>query len=469
MSIKHTVSILPGDGIGPEIMEAVQQIIKAARVNITWEECVAGKKAFEKGITSGVPEKTIASIAKNGVAIKGPLETPIGYGDRSANVTLRKLFETYGNIRPAKEIPGLKTAFSGRNINLLIVRENIEDLYAGIEYHQTPSAAESIKLITKHGCEKISRLAFELALSSGRKKVHCATKANIMKFTEGMFKHVFEEVSKDYPNIESNHIIIDNCAHQLVVNPEQFEIIVTSNLNGDILSDLASGLIGGLGVAPSANIGDKVSIFESVHGSAPDIAGKNLANPTALLLSACLMLRHLKEFKAAQMIEEALVYTLQEGKYLTADLTKEKIIIPTTTTKITQRIIENFGKKPANYLYGNFKNLNLPIKNSLDSKGEVLTPIGADVFIQYTGNVEDLASKLYSPHSDFELKSISCRGMQVWPKIPYAQVELMDLLCCHFLTKSKMTKKDLRSKLLELLAKESKNLPWMHIELVQKY
>lgn len=287
---------------------------------LAYEVREAGASVFRRGIASGVPQETIESIRKTRVVLKGPLETPVGYGEKSANVTLRKLFETYANVRPVREFPNVPTPYAGRGIDLVVVRENVEDLYAGIEHMQTPSVAQTLKLISWKGSEKIVRFAFELARAEGRKKVHCATKSNIMKLAEGTLKRAFEQVAQEYPDIEAVHIIVDNAAHQLVKRPEQFEVIVTTNMNGDILSDLTSGLIGGLGFAPSANIGNEVAIFEAVHGSAPKYAGKNVINPTAVLLSAVMMLRYLEEFATADLIENALLYTLEEGRVLTGDV-----------------------------------------------------------------------------------------------------------------------------------------------------
>jgi len=293
---KTPVTLIPGDGIGPECVEAARRIIEAAGVPLEWEIAEAGAEVFKKGLPSGVPAETMDSIARTRVALKGPLETPVGFGEKSANVTLRKLYETYANVRPVREMPGVTTPYSGRGIDLVMVRENVEDLYAGIEYMQTPGVAQALKLISDKGCEKIARFAFEYARSEGRTKVACATKANIMKLSEGTLKRVFERVAPDYPEIEPWHVIVDNAAHQLVKRPEQFEVIVTTNMNGDILSDLSSALIGGLGFAPSANIGNDVAIFEAVHGSAPKYAGKNVINPTAVILSGVLMLRYLGYF-----------------------------------------------------------------------------------------------------------------------------------------------------------------------------
>ena len=271
--MKKSVTLIEGDGVGPEVTQAAKRVIEATGLDIEWEVCEAGAKIFKKSLPTGIPQETIDSITRTKVALKGPLETPVGYGEKSANVTLRALFATYANTRPVRHIPGIKTPFKEHDIDFIVVRENLEDLYAGIEYLQTPTVAEALKLITRKGSEKIIRFAFELARAEGRKKVHCATKANILKLTEGLFKRTFEEVSQDYPDVEALHIIIDNCAHKMVVHPEGFDVIVTTNLNGDIISDLGSGLVGGLGVAPAANIGDEVAIFEAVHGSAPPLAG----------------------------------------------------------------------------------------------------------------------------------------------------------------------------------------------------
>ncbi|MFL5508397.1 MAG: isocitrate/isopropylmalate family dehydrogenase, partial [Gemmatimonadaceae bacterium] len=338
---KRKITVLPGDGIGPEVVDAALAIINATGVAVEFEKCEAGARGFQKGIPTGIPKETIESIERNRVVLKGPLETPIGHGNRSANVTLRTLFETYGNIRPVRELPGVQTAFTGRQLDIVIVRENIEDLYAGIEYMQTPGVAESLKLISREGCEKIVKLAFAFAIAEGRKAVHCATKSNILKLTEGLLQHTFEEIATQYPSLTSKHILIDNCAHQLAMRPEQFDVIVTTNMNGDILSDLTSGLTGGLGFAPSANIGNDVAIFEAVHGSAPDIAGKDKANPTALVLSAAMMLRHIGEGKAANDVEQAVLVTLESGIRTSDMMGVDK---PASTTAFTQAVISNLGK-----------------------------------------------------------------------------------------------------------------------------
>jgi len=335
---KRKITVLAGDGIGPEVVESALEIIKATGVLVEFEKCEAGARAFEKGIATGIPKETIESIERTHVVLKGPLETPIGYGNRSANVTLRTLFETYGNIRPVRELPGVQTAFTGRKLDIVIVRENIEDLYAGIEYMQTPGVAEGLKIISREGCEKIVKLAFAFAIAEERKRVHCATKSNIMKLTEGMLKRTFEAVAPEYPEIESTHIIVDNCAHQLVRFPEWFDVIIMTNMNGDILSDLTSGLIGGLGFAPSANLGTDYAIFEAVHGSAPDIAGKGIANPLALLLAVGLMLEHIDQPDLANRLRTAVDQVLRKDGVRTPDLGGKA-----STNDFTQSIIRRLG------------------------------------------------------------------------------------------------------------------------------
>src|SRR5436190_2919951 len=390
---KRKITVLPGDGIGPEVVEAALAVIQATGVALEFDKCEAGARAFEKGIVTGIPRETIESIERTHVVLKGPLETPIGYGNRSANVTLRTLFETYGNIRPVRELPGVQTAFTGRQLDIVIVRENIEDLYAGIEYMQTPGVAEGLKIISREGCEKIVKLAFAFALAEGRKAVHCATKSNIMKLTEGLLQHTFEEFAPHYPSITSKHILIDNCAHQLAMRPEQFDVIVTTNMNGDILSDLTSGLTGGLGFAPSANIGNDVSIFEAVHGSAPDIAGKNKANPTALVLSGAMMLRHIGEGEAANDVEQAVLVTLESGIRTSDMMGVEK---PATTTEFTQAVVSNLGKTsklspPKKYTKVDLPSAHLGVSVvKADSRG--LT--GLDVYIESDLEPKALASDL---------------------------------------------------------------------------
>ncbi len=331
----HTVTLIPGDGIGPSIAEATVKIIEAAGVKIHWERVEAGLAAIDK-YKDPLPQNVIDSLTENKVGLKGPLTTPVGSGFRSVNVALRKEFDLYSNVRPAHSFEGVPARY--KDIDLVIVRENTEEFYAGIEHYIDPSrsAAETIGIVTRSGSERIIRYAYEYARKHGRKKITTVHKANILKYTGGLFLEVAREIAKQYPDIESNDKIVDNMAMQMVVNPYQFDVIVTTNLFGDILSDLASGLVGGLGLAPGANIGYSVSIFEAVHGSAPDIAGKNIANPCALVLAGVMMLRHIGEESAADRIENAVSAVLKEGKSVTKDLKTEGYV---GTTEMTDAIV----------------------------------------------------------------------------------------------------------------------------------
>lgn len=467
---KHTITLIPGDGIGPEVTTAARKIIDATGVQIEWEVCEAGAEVFKKGLSTGVPQETIESILRHKIALKGPLETPVGFGEKSANVTLRKMFETFGNIRPIQEFPGVKTPYSGRHIDFVIVRENVEDLYAGIEHMQTPSVAQCLKLISRKGCEKIVRLAFEFARSEGRKMVHCATKANIMKATEGMMKRTFEEVAKEYPDIESYHIIVDNCAHQLVKKPEQFDVIVTTNMNGDILSDLGSALIGGLGFAPGANLGEEFAIFEAVHGSAPKYAGQNNINPTAVLLSGLMMLRYIGEFEAADAIEQALYVTLSKNHILTRDIAEGKPAA--STTEFTDAIIRNLGKTVDGWTSRVRKPLRMDLVNRREMEIKVKTKSvnGVDIFVESHDEIDSIAQKLKQAADpiNLKLKLISNRGVQVYPAGHGTKPEVTDCFRCRFISKEKdksLTDNDI----LQLMGNITKSYNWMHVEKLNVY
>ena len=333
----HTVTLIPGDGIGPSIAEAACRVIESTGVDIRWETAHAGLTAIEK-FKDPIPESTIESIQKNKVALKGPLTTMSGKGFRSVNVALRKEFDLYINLRPAKSFEGVSSRY--RNVDLVMFRENIEEFYSGIEHYidAQKSAAETIGIVTRFGSERIVRAAFEYARKNGRKKVTIVHKANIMKFSGGIFLEVAREVAQKYPEIDAEDRIVDNMAMQLVLNPSQFDVMVTTNLFGDILSDLCSGLVGGLGLAPGANIGSHAAIFEAVHGSAPDIAGKNIANPCAIILAGAMLLDHLGEASAAAKINSAIAQVLKEGKRLTRDLDPNS---KTGTTEMADVIIEH--------------------------------------------------------------------------------------------------------------------------------
>ena len=473
MSRSHSITLIPGDGIGPEVTTAARKIIDAALAlqgsKIEWDECEAGASVFKKGLATGVPSETIASIQKNKIALKGPLETPVGFGEKSANVTLRKMFEMYGNIRPVRELPGVPTPYSGRNIDLVIVRENVEDLYAGIEHMQSPGVAQCLKLISRKGSEKIIRLAFEFARSEGRKKVHCATKANIMKLTEGLFKRTFEDVAKEYTDIDAQHIIVDNCAHLLVKQPEMFDVIVTTNMNGDILSDLGSALIGGLGFAPGANIGDDYAIFEAVHGSAPKYAGKNNINPTAVLMSGVMMLRYLGEFDAANAITQSLYVTLARDRYLTRDI-KLSGQNPVSTTEFTDRIIQNLGQtyNEENRPYQAIEKIHLS-KDVDFVKTKERKVLGADIFVETTKPMHELGNHmedLAAQHS-LSLKLISCRGVKVYPAEHNIQPDVIDVVRCRFFEKEgqELSNQKIRA-LLQSIEPHDK---WVHVEKLQSF
>lgn len=332
----ETVTLIRGDGIGPEITAAALEVIEAAGVKINWEAVEAGQEVIAEEGTP-LPDAVLQSLRKNGTGLKGPLTTPVGSGFRSVNVTLRQELNLFANLRPVKSLPAVNTPF--KNLDLVIVRENTEDLYSGVEHMVGEDAAESIKIITRRASERIARFAFDYALRHGRKKVTAVHKANILKLSDGLFLDSVRRVAKEYPQVEFSDVIVDNAAMQLVLNPHQFDLLVAPNLYGDILSDLCAGLIGGLGLTPGINIGDKVSLFEPVHGSAPDIAGKDLANPTAMILSAVFMLRHLGHGGAADRIEKALTLHYEEGKFLTADLGGD-----TGTRKMAAALAERIAK-----------------------------------------------------------------------------------------------------------------------------
>lgn len=335
--MKHIITLIPGDGTGPEISEATVKVVEATGVDIEWDINNAGAEVYEKEGTV-LPENVLKSLRKNKVGIKGPITTPVGKGFRSVNVAMRRIFNLYACIRPCKSYPGVKSRYS--NLDLVIVRENTEDLYAGIEFElNKPETLElidfikekkdisikkdsgiSIKPISVSGSEKIIRYAFEYAKKNGRKKVTGVHKANIMKYSDGLYLEAFRRIAAQYPEIESEDRIVDNMCMQLVQKPEIYDVLVLPNLYGDIISDLAAGLVGGLGVAPGANIGDEIALFEATHGSAPKYKGLNKINPTAMMLSAVLMLKHINESKAADILEKAIAAVISEGKYVTYDL-----------------------------------------------------------------------------------------------------------------------------------------------------
>lgn len=465
---RPTVTLIPGDGIGPECVNAAVDIIAAVGVDIEWDERHAGERVFEAGIASGVPDDTIESINRTRVVLKGPLGTPVGYGEKSANVTLRKLFETYANIRPVRELPGVTTRYSGSGIDLVVVRENVEDLYAGIEHMQTPGVAQCLKLISRKGCDKIVRLAFEFARSEGRRSVACATKSNIMKLTEGEMKRTFERIAPEYPEIESWHVIIDNCAHQLVKKPEQFDVIVTTNMNGDIISDLTSALVGGLGFAPSANLGSDVAIFEAVHGSAPKYAGRNVINPTAVILSSVMMLKHLGEFEAAETVEHAVLSTLQQG-HLTGDVVGYDRGV--STSEYTKAIIANLGERVDGYTVRRVNPIQIPPapKDPVTVRPASREIVGTDIFIETGHFPEQLGPVLegLADGSPLRLKMVSNRGTKVYPD-GNTNIDVVDQYRCRFIRRDDTTPIELNT-VRDLLARIESAYPWCHVELLQHF
>ncbi len=315
--MKHTITLIPGDGIGPEVSGAVVKILERAGLDVEWDSHVAGVLALQQSGAT-LPPELLDSIRRNKVALKGPLMTPVGGGFTSVNVGLRKALDLFANLRPVWNIPSVVSRYE--NVDLVIVRENTEDLYAGLEHEVVPGVVESLKIITEYASTRIARFAYEYARKHGRKRITAVHKANIMKMSDGLFLSCVQKVAKEYPDIRSDDRIVDAACMHLVMNPTQFDVLILPNLYGDIVSDLCAGLVGGLGVVPAANLGTEIGVFEAVHGSAPDIAGKSIANPMALLLSAVLMLRHIDEGAIADRIVKALADVLADGKVRTRDL-----------------------------------------------------------------------------------------------------------------------------------------------------
>ena len=334
--MKHKITLIPGDGIGPEVTKPTLAIIKAAGVEVQWETHLAGAEALKKHGTT-IPKSLMDSFEKNRVALKGPVTTPVGEGFASVNVALRQAFNLYANLRPIKNLPGVKARYQG--IDLFVVRENTEGLYSGIEHEVVPGVVESLKIMTEKACTRIAKFAFEFARANGRKKIAAVHKANIMKLSDGLFLDCARKVSKGYKSIGFSDVIVDNACLQLVLDPWQFDTLLMENLYGDILSDLAAGLVGGLGVVPGANLGDHHALFETVHGSAPDIKGKNIANPSAMIQAAMMMLRHISEKAAANRIGLALDRVLIRGEVLTRDLGGTA-----PTTKFAEAIIREIER-----------------------------------------------------------------------------------------------------------------------------
>lgn len=410
------ITIAKGDGIGPEIMDAVLDILKAGGAQLTYDEIEIGEKAYLNGNTSGIPAEAWASLRKNKVFLKAPITTPQGGGYKSLNVTIRKTLGLYSNVRPCKSYhPFVVTKHP--KMDLVVIRENEEDLYAGIEHQQTPEVVQCLKLISRPGCEKIVRYAFEYAKKYGRKKVTCFTKDNIMKQTDGLFKKVFNEIGEEYPEIEKEHWIIDIATAKIADTPEHFDVVVTLNLYGDIVSDVTAQIAGSVGLAGSSNIGDDFGMFEAIHGSAPDIAGKQIANPSGLLNGAILMLLHIGQSKVAERIQNAWSKTLEDGIH-TADIYKEGSSKQKATTReFAEAVIANLGQKPATIPVAHYEETGPMVLPKIEKKASKKELKGVDVFVDWAGkNPNEIAEKLQKMNfNDIALSMITNRGVKVWP------------------------------------------------------
>jgi len=412
-----TITVAKGDGIGPEIMDAVLSIIKAAGAEIATEEIEVGEKVYLAGNTSGIAREAWDVIRRNKVFLKAPITTPQGGGYKSLNVTTRKFLGLYSNVRPCMSLhPFVETKHPVMDI--VIIRENEEDLYAGIEHQQTDEVVQCLKLISRPGCEKIVRYAFEYARQYGRKKVTCFTKDNIMKQTDGLFHKVFEEIAPEYPEIENEHWIIDIGAAKLADSPEAFDVIVLPNLYGDVLSDVAAQIAGSVGLAGSANIGETCAMFEAIHGSAPRIAGQNIANPSGLLQGAVMMLNHIGQGDVAARVNNAWLKTIEDGIH-TYDIYKEGVSTQKVGTKeFAEAVIANLGKMPSQLKTVSYKSdaaFKLPRYVRKEASEKVLA--GVDLFVHWRGtDPEALAQKVQALNrSDLSLSMITNRGIKVWP------------------------------------------------------
>ncbi len=442
---RTTVAVIPGDGIGPEITRAVVKILEAAGVPLDWEWREAGLSCIEQA-PNGLPTETLGAIERHRVAIKGPTATPSGVGHKSVNVTIRKSLDLYANVRPVRSLPGVKTRYE--NVDLVIVRENIEDTYGGIEHRQSPEVVQCLKVITRPGSLAAARYAFELARSWGRKRVTCVHKANIHKLSDGLFLSCFQEVAADYPDILADDILVDNACMQLVTAPERFDVLLTPNLYGDILSDLAAGLVGGLGVAPAGNIGNNVAVFEAVHGTAPDIAGTGLANPTALLLSAVQMLRYLNLHAHATRIEAALRQVFSDG-VRTRDLggSASTDMFTSAIVSALPPLLDTEAEQGARQVIAKDHRHAAPRPQTWEVRG-------VDVFVEHIG-IPEVPTQV----GPFTLKLISNRGTKVFPG-PTPPITLVDWHRCRYLAENAVGDRDI----LQLLETVGLNHTWVHIE-----
>lgn len=450
------ITVAKGDGIGPEIMDATRSIILAAGAKIQIDEIEVGEKVYLAGNTSGIAKESWDVIRRNKIFLKAPITTPQGGGYKSLNVTTRKFLGLFSNVRPCMSLhPFVKTKHP--EMDVVIIRENEEDLYAGIEHQQTDEVVQCLKLISRPGCEKIVRYAFEYAKQYGRKKVTCFTKDNIMKQTDGLFHQVFDEVAKEYPEIQNEHWIIDIGAAKLADTPEAFDVIVTPNLYGDVLSDVAAQIAGSVGLAGSANIGESCAMFEAIHGSAPRIAGQNKANPSGLLQGAIMMLNHIGQTDVAEKVQNAWLKTIEDGIH-TYDIYKEGVSKQSVGTKeFAEAVVSNLGKYPVQLKavsYAKGTALKIPeYKRKPAGKKEL---VGVDVFVHWQGNkADDLADMMKRINSKgVQLSMITNRGIKVWPE-GFEETFCTDHWRCRFkpVNGSQLSKKDI----IEILEKAEQN------------
>jgi isocitrate dehydrogenase len=419
MSDNKLITVAYGDGIGPEIMEAVLRILRYAKAKINIATIDVGKKFYERGCTSGIPDSAWESIKETKILLKAPITTPQGGGYKSLNVTLRKALGLYANIRPAVALAPFVTT-NHPELDLVIIRENEEDLYTGIEYRQTHNMYQTLKLITKVGSERIIRYAFEYALKNNRKKVTCFSKDNIMKMTDGIFHRVFDEIALEYPSLENNHMIIDIGAAKLSNKPAMFDVIVTSNLYGDIISDVVAEISGSVGLAGSANIGDQYAMFEAVHGSAPDIAEQNIANPSGLLNAAIMMLVHIGQPEVAEKIHNAWLCALEDGMH-TGDIWHEARSVKKCSTKeFAEEVIKRLGNAPlkmASVTYQAISAQTQVTRSFAIDVSETKQLVGVDVYVDYVSHDLDqlIATVESSNTADLQIQLIASKGLKIWP------------------------------------------------------
>ncbi len=433
------ITVAYGDGIGPEIMDSTLLILKEAKARISIDTIEVGKLMYEHGFSSGISPESWKTIQNNKIILKSPITTPQGGGYKSLNVTMRKMLGLYSNVRPCRSYhPFIAT--NHPEMDIVIIRENEEDLYAGIEYRQTHNVYQSIKIITRTGSEKIIRFAFEYAIKNNRKKVTCFSKDNIMKFTDGIFHKVFDEIAKEYPDIISEHYIIDIGTARLANKPQAFDVVVTSNLYGDIISDVVAEISGSVGLAGSANIGDEYALFEAIHGSAPDIAGKGIANPSGLLNAAIMMLVHIGQGDVASRIQNAWLKTMEEGLH-TGDIYNEKTSKKRLSTKeFTEEVISRLGKKPLKFSpvkYSNVKEENNKRVYEIDTSEDKIL-VGVDIVINWNKTrptiLADEIMKLVEK-SELGLQMISVKGLKSWPDVGDIEVN-SDEYCLRFAPRS---------------------------------